>query len=228
VSILLCLVTGMRFEEKERRLVEWADLNLTPTALMTETTVSRTSTRRSRRPRRRRPSLPSFVSGKLSPAIPAPAITELDVCRTTIGYGSKDQGTHGVHGNPLKKDDTINIKSKFGFNPEEFFVVPDATKKIYSAIREKGAAAEAAWEKLFSEYATKYPEEAADIKRRIAGKLPEGWEKALPSFKVTDAAVASRKLSETLLAKLSVAIPEFMSGSADLTPSNLVRLSLAR
>lgn len=143
--------------------------------------------------------------------------------RTTIGFGSKDQGTHGVHGNPLKVDDTINIKNKFGFNPEEFFAVPATTSKMYSDIAAKGAAAEAKWEAMFVEYGKKYPEEAADIKRRISGKLPDGWEKALPSFTPQDEAVATRKLSETLLGKISVAVPEFMSGSADLTPSNLTR-----
>ncbi|KAM0752433.1 transketolase [Meredithblackwellia eburnea MCA 4105] len=147
--------------------------------------------------------------------------------QTTIGYGSKDQGTHGVHGNPLKADDTVNIKTKFGFNPEEFFAVPDAAKALYAEFGAKGAAAEAAWDKLFAEYATKYPSEAADIKRRIAGKLPDGWEKVLPTFKVTDKAIASRKLSESLLATLSDAIPELVSGSADLTPSNLTRWKAA-
>ncbi|GAA5947566.1 hypothetical protein JCM3765_001730 [Sporobolomyces pararoseus] len=143
--------------------------------------------------------------------------------RTTIGYGSRDQGTHGVHGNPLKADDTVEIKKKFGFNPDEFFVVPDETKKVYGDIGKKGAEAQEKWNKLFAEYESKYPEEAKDIKRRIDGKLPEGWEKALPTFTPTDDAVASRKLSEVLLAKLSTVIPELVSGSADLTPSNLTR-----
>ncbi|GAA5842114.1 hypothetical protein JCM3766R1_000011 [Sporobolomyces carnicolor] len=143
--------------------------------------------------------------------------------RTTIGYGSRDQGTHGVHGNPLKADDTVAIKKKFGFNPEEFFAVPDETKKVYGDVAKKGAEAQDKWNKLFAEYEAKYPEEAKDIKRRIDGKLPEGWEKALPTFTPTDDAVASRKLSEVLLAKLSTVIPELVSGSADLTPSNLTR-----
>ncbi|GAA5882540.1 hypothetical protein JCM16303_002034 [Sporobolomyces ruberrimus] len=143
--------------------------------------------------------------------------------RTTIGYGSRDQGTHGVHGNPLKADDTVEIKKKFGFNPEEFFVVPDEAKKVYGDIAKKGAETADKWNKLFAEYESKYPEEAKDIKRRQEGKLPEGWEKALPTFTPTDDAVASRKLSEVLLAKLSTVIPELVSGSADLTPSNLTR-----
>ncbi|BGP14151.1 hypothetical protein JCM10213_002448 [Rhodosporidiobolus nylandii] len=143
--------------------------------------------------------------------------------KTTIGFGSKDQGTHGVHGNPLKADDTVNIKKAFGFNPEEFFAVPEETKKIYGEIAQKGADAEQKWNDVFAEYEKKFPTEAADLKRRIDGRLPEGWEKALPSFQPSDDAVASRKLSETLLAKLSTVIPELVSGSADLTPSNLTR-----
>lgn len=143
--------------------------------------------------------------------------------RTTIGFGSKDQGTHAVHGNALKADDTVNIKKQFGFNPEEFFAVPATTTEIYAGIAKRGAEAEAVWEKTFAAYGEKYPEEKADIDRRISGKLPVGWEAALPRFKAGDEAVATRKLSETLLAKLSVAIPELMSGSADLTPSNLTR-----
>ncbi|GAA6062017.1 hypothetical protein JCM10212_006092 [Sporobolomyces blumeae] len=143
--------------------------------------------------------------------------------RTTIGFGSRDQGTHGVHGNPLKADDTVEIKKKFGFNPEEFFVVPDEAKKVYGDVAKRGAETADKWAKLFAEYESKYPDEAKDIKRRIDGKLPEGWEKALPEFKPTDDAVASRKLSEVLLAKLSTVIPELVSGSADLTPSNLTR-----
>lgn len=143
--------------------------------------------------------------------------------KTVIGFGSRDQGTHGVHGNPLKADDTVEIKKKFGFNPEEFFVVPDETKKIYADVAKRGAEAEKKWQQAFDEYKSKYADEAADIERRIAGKLPQGWEKALPEFKPTDDAVASRKLSEVLLAKLSTVIPELVSGSADLTPSNLTR-----
>jgi transketolase len=81
---------------------------------------------------------------------------------------------------------------------------------------------------MYKAYSAKFPEEAADINRRIAGKLPDGWEKALPTFTVKDEAVASRKLSESILGKLSVVLPEFVSGSADLTPSNLTVSTILR
>lgn len=132
--------------------------------------------------------------------------------RTTIGFGSKLQGTHGVHGNPLKPDDAQAIKKLFGFNPDETFAIPEGTQSTYSQIREKGEKLNAEWNKLFEEYKSKYPKEFEDLQRRIDGKLPQGWEKALPVYKPDDPAVASRKLSETVISKIADAIPEFICG----------------
>ncbi|KAG9123058.1 Transketolase [Ceratobasidium sp. 392] len=147
--------------------------------------------------------------------------------RTTIGYGSKLQGTHGVHGAPLKADDAANVKSKFGFDPQAHFVVPDQTKEVYAQIAKRGAAKEAEWEKLFAAYKEKYPTEHAELCRRIAGELPEGWESKLPTYKVGDPAIASRSLSEKVLQAISDYIPDLVGGSADLTGSNLTRVKQA-
>ncbi len=43
--------------------------------------------------------------------------------RTTIGLGSKIQGTGKVHGSPLGDEDLGNVKRKYGFDPEKKFVV---------------------------------------------------------------------------------------------------------
>ncbi|CAE6479984.1 unnamed protein product [Rhizoctonia solani] len=147
--------------------------------------------------------------------------------RTTIGYGSKLQGTHGVHGAPLKPDDAANVKSKFGFNPEDKFVVPDETKAAYAKIVERGATLEAEWNKLFDAYKSKHPEDHAELCRRIAGELPQGWEQKLPVYKVGDPAIASRSLSEKILQAISGTVVELVGGSADLTGSNLTRVKEA-
>ncbi|KAI1327316.1 transketolase [Xylariaceae sp. FL0255] len=143
--------------------------------------------------------------------------------KTTIGFGSLQQGTHGVHGSALKADDIKQIKSKFGFNPDEYFAVPQKVYDMYGKHSSEGAAAEEEWNKLFASYADKYPEEHADLARRLKGELPEGWEKVLPTYTPSDPAIASRKLSETVLTKLESIIPELIGGSADLTGSNLTR-----
>ncbi|KAI5854038.1 transketolase [Tricharina praecox] len=146
---------------------------------------------------------------------------------TTIGYGSKLQGTGGVHGNPLKADDAKSVKAKFGFNPEESFAVPQEVYDLYGKTAAAGAAAEEEWNKLFAAYKKEFPTEAAELERRLAGLLPEGWEKALPVYKTSDPAIASRKLSETVLGNLYSVLPELVGGSADLTGSNLTRAKIA-
>ena len=142
---------------------------------------------------------------------------------TTIGFGSKLQGTGGVHGNPLKEDDCKQVKQKFGFDPEKSFVVPQDVYDFYHKTAAKGAAVEQEWDQLFEKYGQQHKTEHVDLKRRLSGLLPEGWQKALPSYKPTDKAIASRKLSESVLEAIHSVIPELMSGSADLTGSNNTR-----
>lgn len=142
---------------------------------------------------------------------------------TTIGFGSKLQGTGGVHGNPLKEDDCKAVKSKFGFDPEKSFDVPQEVYDFYGKTASNGAAAEIEWNELFEKYGKEHKDLYHDLKRRLTGKLPEGWQEKLPTYKASDKAVASRKLSESVLQAIYGAVPELMSGSADLTGSNNTR-----
>ncbi|KIJ69499.1 hypothetical protein HYDPIDRAFT_79640 [Hydnomerulius pinastri MD-312] len=144
--------------------------------------------------------------------------------RTTIGYGSKQQGTHGVHGSPLKADDIQSLKSKFGFPPDQTFYVPKETYDTYQAAALRGARLESAWTNTLAAYGKAFPKEHAELTRRISGLLPDGWEKTLPVYKPTDAAQASRKLSEIVLTAITPAIPDLVGGSADLTGSNLTKV----
>ncbi|KAI7882406.1 transketolase [Lichtheimia hyalospora FSU 10163] len=143
--------------------------------------------------------------------------------KTTIGYGSLLQGEEKVHGAPLSADDIKQVKEKFGFNPDEQYVVPKEVYELYGARAAHGAAAEAEWNALFAKYTEAHPQEAAELSRRLAGKLPDNWQSALPRFTPADPAVATRKLSEGVLTALADVIPELLGGSADLTGSNLTR-----
>ncbi|KAI0312738.1 transketolase [Amylostereum chailletii] len=144
--------------------------------------------------------------------------------KTTIGYGSKQQGTHGVHGAPLKADDIAALKTKVGFNPEATFHVPNEVYAAYTEVQKRGSALEASWTSLLDSYAKSYPNEHAELTRRISGKLPANWEKTLPVYKSTDAAQASRKLSEIVLTAITPVLPDLLGGSADLTGSNLTKV----
>lgn len=43
--------------------------------------------------------------------------------KTTIGFGSKNQGEEKVHGAPLGAEDIKQVKAKFGFSPDDSFTV---------------------------------------------------------------------------------------------------------
>ena len=142
---------------------------------------------------------------------------------TTIGFGSKLQGTGGVHGNPLKEDDCKSVKTKFGFDPEQSFVVPQKVYEMYGAHAAEGAAAEDKWNEIVEKYGGEHKDAHAELLRRLSGRLADGWEKKLPVYKPTDSAIASRKLSEAVLQALHEVVPELVGGSADLTGSNNTR-----
>lgn len=146
---------------------------------------------------------------------------------TTIGFGSLMAGTEKVHGSPLKADDIAQLKKAMGFNPEEHFAVPQSTYDLYHAKAAKGAGINSEWDALVEKYSAQYPELASELKRRLANELPEDWAKALPRFTPADKAIATRKLSESVLNKVADLLPELMIGSADLTGSNLTRWKTA-
>ncbi|KAI8871850.1 transketolase [Ramicandelaber brevisporus] len=169
----------------------------------------------------------SDLAGLISAIEESKAVTDkpsLIRVKTVIGYGSAKQGTEGVHGAPLGAADIVNVKTKFGFNPEDYYFVPAAVRSFYADVRARGQQKHAEWNKLFAAYEQEYPELAAEFKRRvIEGKLPANWADKLPKYTPEDKPVATRKLSENVLNAIAENIPELIGGSADLTGSNLTR-----
>ncbi|KXS10060.1 transketolase [Gonapodya prolifera JEL478] len=141
--------------------------------------------------------------------------------RTTIGYGSQNQGTEKVHGVPLEPKDIAEMKKKFGFDPEKHFHVEEDVYELYAAVRAKGVQAEKEWNALYSKFAEAYPAEAAEFERRLIKKeLPKDFEKLLPVYDPSGPQVATRVASLDCLNALTPVFPELFGGSADLTGSN--------
>ncbi|MCU0533308.1 MAG: transketolase [Hydrococcus sp. Prado102] len=146
---------------------------------------------------------------------------------TTIGYGSPNKAnTAGVHGAALGGDEVKATRENLGWEYEPF-VVPDDALSHYRKAVEKGAQAESEWNETFAQYKSKYPQEAADFEQLIGGKLPEGWEKSLPTYTPEDKALATRKYSELTLNALAPVVTSLIGGSADLTHSNLTNLKVS-
>lgn len=144
-------------------------------------------------------------------------------CKTVIGKGAPNkQGGHDVHGAPLGKDEIAAARVAMGWKSEPF-VIPT---EIYAAwdAKEKGAAVEQAWTEKFATYKKAYPQEAAEFERRIQGALPTNWEenaqKAIDAIIAKAESPATRVASKNALDAFAPFLPEFLGGSADLTPSN--------
>ncbi|WP_448268445.1 transketolase [Nostoc sp. DSM 114159] len=143
---------------------------------------------------------------------------------TIIGYGSPNKAnTAGVHGAALGADEIALTRKNLGWEYEPFVVPEEALNHTRKAV-ERGAGYENDWNKTFADYKAKYGQEAAEFERYLNGKLPDGWDKVLPTYTPEDKGLPTRKHSETCLNKLAAVLPELIGGSADLTHSNLTEI----
>ena len=145
--------------------------------------------------------------------------------KTTIGKGSILEGSAATHGAPLKPNDLSQAKTSWGL-PDESFTVAEDVSKFYEGRTKEVEAKRAAWDETYAAYKAANPEKAAELERRFSHSLPEGIDAALPTFDFkTDKAKATRQYSQACIGSVAPLMPELMGGSADLTPSNLTKLS---
>ena len=145
-------------------------------------------------------------------------------CKTLIGKGSANkEGSHKTHGAPLGVDEIAATRQHLGWEYAPFEVPQNIYDEWNAA--EKGAKIEQAWNELFAQYQVKFPEKAAEFTRRIRGELPENFDAhvqaALKEICEKAEKIATRKASQNSIEILAKVLPEFVGGSADLTPSNL-------
>ena len=144
----------------------------------------------------------------------------LIIVRTHIGWGSPHkQDTAEAHGAPLGADEVKATKQNLGWPSLEPFYVPDEALENWRTAKARGAKLEGDWTKKLESYRAAHPELAAELERRLAGRLPPGWDAALPVFGPKDAQ-ATRAASGKVLNALAAKLPELLGGSADLTGSN--------
>ena len=145
-------------------------------------------------------------------------------CQTLIGFGSPNkQGKESSHGSPLGADEVELARKELGWTHAPF-VIPDEVYKEWDA-KTFGAEAQSQWDSKFAAYKDKYPAEAAEFERRMAGALPDNWASHAQEFiSQVDAAaekIATRKASQNALNRFGPVLSELIGGSADLAGSNL-------
>ena len=171
---------------------------------------------------------PDAVDGAIAQARAVTDKPSLICCKTRIGKGSPGkENTGAAHGAALGEDEVAATRKALGWTSPPFEIPDD----IYAGWdgRAQGAALESEWIQLLEAYAGKFPAEAAEFKRRTAGKLPEQWESKRDAI-VTGIAekaqkLATRKASQNALEAFAPSLPELIGGSADLAGSNLTMWS---
>ncbi len=153
------------------------------------------------------------------------------IARTVIGKGSPGRaGSEKAHGEALGDAEVAATRLAIGWEHQPFSV-PATVRAAWDA-RERGAAREAAWRRAFTAYASAFPHEAAELRRRLAGELPPEFAPTLRAALIAAEAkresVATRKASQLALEALAPVLPELIGGSADLTGSNLTKWSAAK
>ncbi len=144
-------------------------------------------------------------------------------CKTVIGFGSPNvSGKEKSHGAPLGDAEIALTRAQLSWTHAPF-EIPDAIRSEWDA-RKDGKAREQAWNLLFSEYAAKFPEDAAEFERRMRGELPADWVRTIGAAVIdgakSDKPVATRKSSKNVLDAIAAKLPELFGGSADLSESN--------
>jgi len=144
---------------------------------------------------------------------------------TTIGYGSPNKaGTSEAHGSPLGVEEVKLTKKNLGWDPDKQFELPQEAVTHFRTAIERGAQAEAAWQKRFDAWAAANPDLASEWHMALRGELPSGWESALPVFTPKDE-LATRQSGGKVLAAIAGKVPWLLGGDADLSCSTLTTLT---
>ncbi|MEG0034372.1 MAG: transketolase [Bacilli bacterium] len=141
------------------------------------------------------------------------------IVNTVIGYGAPAQGTHKVHGSPIKGDDIAATKKFYGYDYPEFTIPKDVYDLFKQTFVKRGVSAHTEW--------------LLDTKRFRDEKGNEGIEflfkhnvskyinnKDFTNF-VEGSSEATRKSSEKALNYYDSLLPNLIGGSADVAGSVL-------
>ena len=139
------------------------------------------------------------------------------IAHTTIAKGAgKLEGSHHSHGAPLGEEIIKEAKKQAGFDPEKtFFVDEDVLIRFRCAI-EKGELFEKEWIHSLNTLPLKEQNDALE-----AFLHPDFSKIEWPSF---DKAEATRSTNGKIINAIAKAVPGFLGGSADLSPSNKTEL----
>lgn len=145
-----------------------------------------------------------------------PTIIEI---KTTIGYGSENQGTHKVHGSPLGEEGVAHAKEVYNWNYPPFTVPEEVSQRFKECLQDKGVKAENKWNEMFEAYKKEYSDLAQKFSDGFSNKVPNTLGDILPQYGEDDS-IATRVASQKAINALAKEVSSLWGGAADLASSN--------
>lgn len=137
--------------------------------------------------------------------------------KTIIGVGSSLAGTNEVHGNPLGKEDIVQLKNSFGIPNESFYVDEKARTDFRAKISSRS-------NKKYEEWVSNYREYVKDVLGGNSSKLSNLFMKKQEidlsdiSFEFNQKE-ATRVTNGKVMNQIVSKIPNLVGGCADLSSS---------
>ncbi len=128
-----------------------------------------------------------------------------------------------AHGSALGAEAVAGLKKTLGYDPEQSFQIDEEALAHAREVAQRGLAAHKDWDEKYQAWRKANPDKADLYDRIHAGKLPEGFDKALDDLEAgfePGSKVATRKASGAVINALAPIMPELWGGSADLGGSN--------
>ncbi len=141
------------------------------------------------------------------------------VAKTLIGRGiSEVAGTSKAHGEGGAK--FVDAARRALGLPEQPFFVSKETRAFFRDRLQKQQSAYSAWQGRFEAWADANPEKASELRAAREHRVPDDLMQSIPAFDPSQA-IATRKAGSVVLQPIAKAMPNLMSGSADLHGSTL-------
>ncbi|MEO8029979.1 MAG: transketolase [Gemmatimonadota bacterium] len=149
----------------------------------------------------------------------------LIIARTHIGWGSPHkQDTFHAHGEPLGAEESRLTKQGYGWPPDSSFLVPADAEREFAKVGDRGAGLRQQWLKTMAGYRESDGALADRFNAAMAGQLPEGWDRSLPTYPASSEPVATRDAGGQAMQAIAKTVPGLIGGSADLDPSTKTML----
>jgi len=149
----------------------------------------------------------------------------LIIVHSHIGYGSPNKhDKSAAHGEPLGVEEVKATKRFYGWPEDAQFLIPaEAGAHMHEAVG-RGKKLESGWNARYEAWSKKNPALAAQWDAMMNGKLPEGWDKDVPTFPADAKGIATREAGYKVMNSIAKNLPWLVGGSADLESSNKTKI----